>query len=71
MYQNVLEMVFFISGGKTMRRPYLSNSNYILKMSNYKRDSWCDILDNLYKSFINKNIDKLYKFRYYIKINYI
>ena len=35
MHQNVLEMVFFVSGGKTMRKPYISSSNYILKMSNY------------------------------------
>ena len=28
---------FFVSGGATMRRP-VSSSNYILKMSNYKKD---------------------------------
>jgi deoxyribodipyrimidine photolyase-related protein len=66
MHQNVYDMVFFVSGGKTMRRPYLSSSNYILKMSNYKRDKWCDIWDEKYKLFISRNKNKLWKFRYYV-----
>ncbi len=65
MHQNVYDMVFFVTGGKTMTRPYISSSNYILKMSNYKRGDWCDVWDNLYHKFINKNKKKLYKFRYY------
>lgn len=67
MYQNVLDMVFFVSGGKTMTRPYLSSSNYILKMSNYSREEWCDIWDKKYKEFINNNKKKLHKYRYYYK----
>lgn len=67
MHQNVYDMVFFVTGGKTMTRPYISSSNYILKMSNYKKDSsnWTEVWDNLYHKFINKNKQKLYKFRYY------
>jgi deoxyribodipyrimidine photolyase-related protein len=68
MYQNVLDMVFFVTGGKTMRRPYMSSSNYILKMSNYSRAEWCIIWDEKYKTFIKDNKSKLLKFRYYIKI---
>ena len=67
MHQNVLDMVFFVSGGKTMRRPYISSSNYILKMSNYKRDKWCDIWDDKYNKFLKKNKKKLWKFRYYFR----
>jgi len=67
MCQNVYEMVFFVSGGKTMRRPYISSSNYILKMSNYKKDTWCDIWNQKYYKFIKKNKKKLYKFRYYFR----
>ena len=37
MHQNVYDMVFFNSGGITMRKPYISSSNYIMKMSNYPR----------------------------------
>jgi len=41
-----------------MTRPYFSSSNYIAKMSNYKRD---DIWDCLYYNFINKHYDMLKK----------
>lgn len=67
MKQNVLDMVFFCSGGKTMRRPYVSSSNYILKNSNYSKGEWCDEWDNLYQSFIKRNKTKLQKYRYYFK----
>jgi deoxyribodipyrimidine photolyase-related protein len=67
MHQNVYEMVFFISGGGTMRRPYVSSSNYILNMSNYKREEWCSIWDTKYRYFVDKNKKKLWKFRYYFR----
>ncbi len=67
MHQNVLDMVFFVSGGATMRRPYISSSNYILKMSNYKKSKWSVRWDTLYKQFVNKNKKKLCKFRYYVR----
>ena len=28
----------------------------MLRMSNYKKGEWCDVVDGLYWSFINKNI---------------
>ena len=31
-----------------MMKPYISSSNYILKMSNYKKDEWCNKIDDLY-----------------------
>jgi len=65
MHQNVYEMVFFITGGQTMTRPYISSSNYILKMSNYKAGDWSIKWDNLYHDFLRKHRAKLYKFRYY------
>ena len=64
MYQNI-DMGFFSSGGKTMKRPYISSSNYIIKMSNYKKGNWSIKWDTLYKNFINTQKDKLYKYRYY------
>ena len=67
MEQNVLDMVFFVSNGKTMRRPYASSSNYILKMSNYKKGPWADKWNKLYDDFIIRNKDKLYKYRYFFK----
>lgn len=65
MHQNVYEMVFFITGGQTMTRPYISSSNYILKMSNYKAGAWSIKWDNLYHNFLRRHRAKLYKFRYY------
>lgn len=67
MHQNVYDMVFFVTGGKTMRRPYISSSNYIIKMSNYKVGKWGDKWDKLYNNFLKKNKKKLYKFRYYFR----
>ena len=64
MYLNVYEMVFFNSGGRSTRKPYISSSNYIIKMSNYKNGTWSIKWDKLYKDFLIKNKDKLYKFRY-------
>ena len=65
MYQNVLDMVFFVTGGKTMRKPYISSSNYIKKMSDFKKGEWCDTWDDMYRSFIKKHKDKLWNYRYH------
>jgi len=65
MQQNVRDMVFFETGGITMRKPYASSSNYILKMSDYKKGKWCDKWNKLYKLFIKKNKKKLWKYRYH------
>jgi deoxyribodipyrimidine photolyase-related protein len=68
MKQNVLDMVFFCSGGKTMRRPYICSSNYILKNSNYQKDEWCNKIDLLYHDFLKNNKEKLIKYKYYYKL---
>lgn len=65
MCQNVFDMVFFVTGGVTMRRPYASSSNYVLKMSNYKKGEWSEEWDKLYNDFLLKNKKKLWKFRYH------
>jgi deoxyribodipyrimidine photolyase-related protein len=40
---------------KAMTKPYLSTSNYIVKMSNYKKDGkWDKIWDALYHDFVSK-----------------
>lgn len=68
MCQNVLGMAFFADGGKTMRRPYISSSNYVLKMSNYKKGGWSDMWDKMYKNFVKQHKNKLKKYRYYVRI---
>jgi deoxyribodipyrimidine photolyase-related protein len=40
---------------KFMRKPYISSSNYILKMSNYKRGAWCAKWDTMYHAYIKKH----------------
>lgn len=65
MCQNVLDMVFFVTGGQTMRRPYATSSNYILKMSDYKKGEWSEEWDKLYKDFLKKKKSKLQPFRYF------
>jgi len=64
MYQNI-DMGFFASGGKTSHKPYISSSNYVIKMSNYRKGPWSDTWDKLYKKFIQKNKQKLWKYRYH------
>lgn len=55
MGPNVYGMGQFSDGGLFATKPYISGSNYILKMSDYKKDSWCDIWDGLFWRFIHKN----------------
>ena len=43
------------TGGGTMQKPYISSSNYILKMSNYKKGDWSKKWDDLYHSFLKKH----------------
>ena len=55
MTPNVYGMGTFSDGGIFSTKPYLCGSNYILKMSDYKKDEWCDVLDGLYWLFVNDN----------------
>lgn len=58
MGPNVYGMGQFSDGGVFATKPYVSGSNYILKMtSDYKKGDWCDIWDGLYWRFIDKNKD--------------
>lgn len=59
MYQNVYDMVFYASGGKTMRRPYLASANYIKKMSNYPSGKWETILSGAYHAFLSRHKKQL------------
>ena len=57
MTPNVFGMGTFADGGIFSTKPYICGSNYILKMSNYQKGPWCDIVDGLYWRFISKNIE--------------
>ena len=53
MGPNVYGMSTFSDGGLMSTKPYICGSNYILKMSNFKKGDWCDTLDGLYWKFID------------------
>lgn len=55
MGPNVYGMALFSDGGIFATKPYVCGSNYYLKMSDYKKGEWCDVVDGLYWSFIEKN----------------
>ena len=55
MVPNVYGMSQFADGGLMSTKPYISSSNYIMKMSDYKKGEWQKIWDGLYWRFIYKN----------------
>lgn len=55
MVPNVYGMSQFADGGSMVAKPYISSSNYILKMSHYERGVWSDIWDGLFWRFIDKH----------------
>ena len=57
MFANVYGMSQY-SYPEMMTKPYISSSNYILKMSHYHKGEWSEIWDGLYWRFIDKNRDK-------------
>lgn len=65
MVPNIFGMSQFADGGTMMTRPYLSSSNYICKLSDYKKsEEWTNVFDSLYYYFI-------YKKQNYFKNNYV
>lgn len=75
MTQNVYSMGMWSDGGLTMRKPYISSDNYVLKMSNYKKDnsenSWNKTWNSLYYNFLLDNKKKLEKTIYIRNLSYI
>ena len=63
MTPNVFGMGTFSDGGIFATKPYICGSNYLLKMSDYKRGEWCEVVDGLYWQFIERN-------KKYIKSNH-
>lgn len=62
MVPNIYGMSQYADGGLMTTKPYISSSNYILKMSDYNsKDSWCEIWDGLFWRFLAKNEKKLAK----------
>ena len=55
MGPNVYGMGLFSDGGIFATKPYICGSNYLLKMSDYGKGPWCDVVDGLYWRFIDKH----------------
>jgi deoxyribodipyrimidine photolyase-related protein len=49
------------NSNKMMTRPYFSSSNYVIKMSHYKKGEWSKIWDKYYYRFIHKHSSMLSK----------
>jgi deoxyribodipyrimidine photolyase-related protein len=61
MVPNVYGMSQFSDLGSMVTKPYISGSNYILKMSHYKKDLWCDVWDGLFWGFVQTHQELLLK----------
>ena len=59
MTPNVFGMGTFADGGIFATKPYICGSNYILKMSDYKRGDWCNTMDGLYWRFVDRHLGLL------------
>ena len=57
MVPNVYGMSQFADGGIFTTKPYLSGSNYVRKMSDYRKGPWCEVWDGLFWSFIHRHDD--------------
>jgi deoxyribodipyrimidine photolyase-related protein len=61
MVPNIYGMSLNADGGLSTTKPYISSSNYILKMSDYQKGDWCDIWNGLYWRFIHEHHNKIKK----------
>ena len=57
MVTNVYGMSQFADGGLMASKPYISGSNYLMKMSNYKKGEWQAVWDGLFWRFMNSHRD--------------
>ena len=64
MIQNVYSMGQWADGGLTMRKPYISSDNYIVNMSDYKRNGWSEEWKSLYYHFLTQHRDIVVKTPY-------
>jgi deoxyribodipyrimidine photolyase-related protein len=57
MVPNVYGMTQFADGGLMTTKPYISGSNYLMKMSDYEKGSWQPIWDGLFWRFMHVHRD--------------
>jgi len=57
MVTNIYGMSQFADGGLMATKPYISGSNYLMKMSNYKKGEWQTVWDGLFWRFMHVHRD--------------
>lgn len=57
MVPNVYGMSQFADGGLMATKPYISGSNYVMKMSDFKKGEWQTIWDGLFWRFMHTHRD--------------
>ncbi|MEO7310766.1 MAG: cryptochrome/photolyase family protein [Chitinophagaceae bacterium] len=57
MVPNVYGMTQFADGGLMTTKPYISGSNYLMKMSNYEKGAWQQVWDGLFWRFMGVHRD--------------
>ena len=57
MVTNIYGMSQFADGGLMATKPYISGSNYLMKMSNYKKGEWQAVWDGLFWRFMHTHRD--------------
>ena len=57
MVPNVYGMSQFADGGIMSTKPYISGSNYLMKMSDYKKGDWQQVWDGLFWRFMHTHRD--------------
>jgi len=53
MVPNVYGMTQFADGGLMTTKPYISGSNYLMKMSDYEKGEWQPLWDGLFWRFMD------------------
>lgn len=57
MVPNVYGMTQFADGGLMTTKPYISGSNYLMKMGNWKKGPWQEVWDGLFWRFMHVHRD--------------
>lgn len=61
MVPNVYGMGLYADGGMITTKPYISGSNYLLKLSDFEKGNWVQVWNALYWNFVFKKQDFLRK----------
>jgi deoxyribodipyrimidine photolyase-related protein len=57
MVPNTYGMTQFADGGLIMTKPYISGSNYLMKMGNWEKGPWQAVWDGLFWRFMHVHRD--------------